>query len=112
MGHRFLIWLLLGQGTIWLYELSPIVAGAFLGGLWLVFVMFGLRGKGQNIADVLPGGKQRIQILSQSGFYFKVDMEKYQYPNHEAIDFYHRYKEDIALFAEMGFRSFRLSIAW
>lgn len=33
---------LLGQGTIWIYELSPIVAGAFLGGLWLVFVMFGL----------------------------------------------------------------------
>src|SRR5699024_8251753 len=34
------------------------------------------------------------------------------YPNHEAIDFYHRYKEDIALFAEMGFKVFRLSIAW
>lgn len=26
------------------------------------------------------------------------------YPSHEAIDFYHRYKEDIALFAEMGFK--------
>ncbi|WP_156332204.1 family 1 glycosylhydrolase, partial [Clostridium paraputrificum] len=34
------------------------------------------------------------------------------YPNHEAIDFYHRYKEDIALFAEMGFKCFRTSIAW
>ena len=33
---------LLGQGTTWLYGLSPIIAGAFLGGLWLVFVMFGL----------------------------------------------------------------------
>src|SRR5699024_5191414 len=33
---------LLGQGTIWLYDLSPIVAGAILGGFWLVFVMFGL----------------------------------------------------------------------
>ncbi|RFB13630.1 glycoside hydrolase family 1 protein [Bacillus sp. HNG] len=29
-----------------------------------------------------------------------------------AIDFYHRYKEDIALFAEMGFKVFRMSIAW
>ena len=29
-----------------------------------------------------------------------------------AIDFYHRYKEDIKLFAEMGFKVFRLSIAW
>ena len=28
------------------------------------------------------------------------------------IDFYHRYKEDIKLFAEMGFKTFRLSIAW
>lgn len=28
------------------------------------------------------------------------------------IDFYHRYKEDIRLFAEMGFKVFRLSIAW
>ena len=33
---------LLGQATIWVYDLSPVIAGAFLGGLWLVFVMFGL----------------------------------------------------------------------
>ncbi|MDD3028494.1 MAG: glycoside hydrolase family 1 protein, partial [Erysipelotrichaceae bacterium] len=34
------------------------------------------------------------------------------YPSHEAIDFYHRYKEDIKLFAQMGFKTFRMSIAW
>ncbi|HEX9027275.1 MAG TPA: family 1 glycosylhydrolase [Clostridium sp.] len=34
------------------------------------------------------------------------------YPSHQAIDFYHNYKEDIALFAEMGFNCFRLSINW
>ena len=34
------------------------------------------------------------------------------YPSHEAIDFYHTYKEDIALFAEMGFKVFRMSISW
>ena len=34
------------------------------------------------------------------------------YPYHEAIDFYHRYKEDIALFAEMGFTMYRFSINW
>ena len=34
------------------------------------------------------------------------------YPSHEAIDFYHRFKEDIALFAEMGFKCLRISIAW
>src|SRR5690625_8251 len=68
-------------------------------------------GKGKNIADVLPGGKERLSILTEPGFDFKVDQEK-TYPNHEAIDFYHRYKEDIALFAEMGFKAYRMSIAW
>src|SRR5699024_10090847 len=34
------------------------------------------------------------------------------YPSHEATDFYHHYKEDIALFAEMGFKCYRFSIAW
>lgn len=39
-------------------------------------------------------------------------LEDHYYPNHEAVDFYHRYKEDIKLFAEMGYSIFRLSIAW
>src|SRR5690606_11247584 len=34
------------------------------------------------------------------------------YPKRNGNDFYHRYKEDIALFAEMGFTCFRMSIAW
>lgn len=34
------------------------------------------------------------------------------YPYHDGIDFYHKYKEDIALFAEMGFKMFRMSISW
>lgn len=34
------------------------------------------------------------------------------YPTHRAIDFYHRYKSDVALFAEMGFRVLRVSINW
>ncbi len=38
--------------------------------------------------------------------------EGYYYPYHEGIDFYHRYKEDIALFAEMGFKLFRMSVSW
>lgn len=38
--------------------------------------------------------------------------DEFFYPNHDGIDFYHRYKEDIALFAEMGFTAFRMSIAW
>ncbi|ULT54786.1 glycoside hydrolase family 1 protein [Neobacillus drentensis] len=68
--------------------------------------------KGLNIADVLPGGKERYNVLLNPGFDFEIHPEKNSYPNHEAIDFYHRYKEDIALFAEMGFKAFRMSIAW
>lgn len=33
---------MLGDVTVWVYDLSPIIAGMFLGGFWLVFVMFGL----------------------------------------------------------------------
>ena len=39
-------------------------------------------------------------------------VEGEDYPNHVGVDFYHRYKEDVALFAEMGFKAFRTSIAW
>lgn len=39
-------------------------------------------------------------------------LDDYFYPSHEAIDFFHHYKEDIALMAEMGFKVFRMSISW
>ncbi len=49
----------------------------------------------------------------------KKDLEKARaeeatlnFPNRRGIDFFHRYKEDIALLAEMGFKSFRMSISW
>jgi 6-phospho-beta-glucosidase len=69
-------------------------------------------GRGLSIADALPGGKDRFKIVSQSDFDWTIDTDKYIYPNHEGIDFYHHYKEDIALFAEMGFKCYRFSIAW
>ena len=34
------------------------------------------------------------------------------YPNHKATDFYHHYREDIALFAEMGFKALNLTLSW
>ena len=43
---------------------------------------------------------------------YEAHPEKYLFPKRWGIDFYHRYKEDIALFAEMGFKTFRLSISW
>ena len=36
----------------------------------------------------------------------------FYYPSHKAIDHFHRFKEDIELFAEMGFNTFRMSMAW
>lgn len=39
-------------------------------------------------------------------------VDGYYYPNHNATDFYHHWKEDIALFAELGLKMFRMSISW
>ncbi|ALC91275.1 6-phospho-beta-glucosidase [Bacillus sp. FJAT-18017] len=97
-----------------MYENSGFPAGFLWGGATAANQMEGgyqEGGKGLNISDVLPGGKERLSILEEPGFNFEIDPAKY-YPNHEGIDFYHRYKEDIALFAEMGFKVFRMSIAW
>ncbi len=43
---------------------------------------------------------------------YRTHEEKYKFPKRWGIDFYHRYTEDIALFAEMGFKVFRFSISW
>ena len=64
-------------------------------------------GKGVSTADVATGG-----CVSLAREYTNGVVEGKYYPSHDAIDFYHRYKADIALFAEMGFKCFRTSIAW
>ncbi|WP_289183958.1 glycoside hydrolase family 1 protein [uncultured Dubosiella sp.] len=64
-------------------------------------------GKKLSVPDMLLGG----DVNTPRTFLPKLDDSAF-YPSHEAIDFYHRYKEDIALFAEMGFKCFRLSINW
>ena len=68
-------------------------------------------GKGLSNADVLPFGDKRLSIIKGEEAAYAIDPHQY-YPTHRAIDFYHRYKEDIALFAQMGFKCFRMSIAW
>lgn len=64
-------------------------------------------GKGASVPDHITGGtverKRELTIDIESGR---------NYPSHEAVDMYHRYMEDIALFAEMGFKCYRLSINW
>ncbi len=68
-------------------------------------------GKGVATVDVVPYGEERFPIITSKKVMLECD-ENLVYPSHEAIDFYHNFKEDIALFAEMGFKCFRMSIAW
>lgn len=64
-------------------------------------------GKGVSIIDVVTAGAHGKQRRITDGV-----LDGEFYPNHEAIDFYGHYKEDVKLFAEMGFKCFRTSIAW
>ncbi|MBT2290285.1 6-phospho-beta-glucosidase [Paenibacillus albidus] len=81
---------------------------------------YNLDGKGLSTADVVkycpPGERQSLeQLLSMTRPELEDairDSDSGNYPKRRGIDFYHRYKEDIALFAEMGFKVFRLSISW
>ena len=68
---------------------------------------YNVDGKGLSTADVMTLGshtqkRKRTQDIDS----------QYYYPSHQAIDHYHHYKEDIALFAQMGFKVYRLSINW
>ena len=95
---------------------------------------YDIDGKGLSTADVMLSGnvnnprlvkfkdygKKNIQysgigfgsqMIFQSNSVPFVDTEEY-YPSHQAIDFYHHYKEDIQLFAEMGFKCLRISFNW
>lgn len=67
-------------------------------------------GKGLSVQDVTPKGG----IPANAGDLNPLITDKPTADNLklEGIDFYHRYKEDIALFAEMGFKVYRTSIAW
>lgn len=58
--------------------------------------------KGLSVQDVMPHGLRTPPTAEPTDDNLK----------REAIDFYHRYREDIDLFAEMGFKTFRLSFAW
>ena len=68
-------------------------------------------GRGLANVDVVPIGEDRLSIITGRRKMFDFE-DGYFYPAKESIDMYHRYKEDIALFGEMGFKTYRLSIAW
>ncbi|MDQ0362058.1 glycoside hydrolase family 1 protein [Breznakia pachnodae] len=64
-------------------------------------------GKGIACPDLCTGGNVSVHKRITP----ELEKETF-YPSHDAVDHYHRYKEDIALFAEMGFKMYRFSIAW
>ena len=68
-------------------------------------------GRGLSSVDVVPFGPDRGPVARGEKKMLACDSQ-HTYPSHQAIDLYHHYKEDIALFAEMGFKCYRMSIAW
>lgn len=64
-------------------------------------------GKGVSVSDVCTGGRH-----GQSKMITPVLDERNFYPSREAIRHYDYFREDIRLFAEMGFKVYRFSIAW
>ena len=64
-------------------------------------------GKGVSVSDVLTAGSSGVLRRITDGV-----LPGERYPNHDGIDFYHTFREDIALMAELGFKCFRTSIAW
>lgn len=67
-------------------------------------------GKGLSVQDVTPNGGVPASLTDKNPRI--TDEPTADNLKLVGIDFYHRYKEDIALFAEMGFKVFRMSIAW
>lgn len=68
-------------------------------------------GRGLSNVDLLPTGPDRKKVASGDLEMLKWQ-EGYYYPAKTAIDMYHRYMEDIQLFAEMGFKVYRMSLSW
>lgn len=81
---------------------------------------YNVDGKGLSVADVMQYSyradhdyKKQVQITSEAiQQAIQQGDDKTQYPKRRGIDMYHRFKEDIKLFAEMGFTALRISIAW
>ena len=72
---------------------------------------YNVDGRGLANVDVMPHGSERWAVGMGDRKMLSFE-DGYYYPAQTGIDMYHHYKEDIALFAEMGFKTYRLSIAW
>ena len=68
--------------------------------------------KGAGMADILPAGPERLKFMNDGTYALAHMDEKHNYPARTAIDFYHHYKEDIKLFADLGLKVLRFSVTW
>jgi 6-phospho-beta-glucosidase len=68
-------------------------------------------GRGLANVDVVPIGQDRYPIITGQMKHLNFD-DHHFYPAKVGIDMYHHWKEDLALFADMGFKTYRMSIAW
>lgn len=68
-------------------------------------------GRGTALVDVIPYGENRMSVMEGHMDYRELPDDSV-YPGREAVDLYGHYKEDIALFAEMGFKCYRFSFSW
>ena len=67
--------------------------------------------RGLANVDVIPYGPDRFPVMTGEMPMLSFDDEHF-YPAKDAINMFEHYKEDIALFAEMGFKCYRFSLAW
>ncbi|QOS79188.1 family 1 glycosylhydrolase [Paenibacillus sp. JNUCC31] len=81
---------------------------------------FDADGKGLSTSDMAPFVPKELRNGKDFTFDVNsVELEEFlggntdvYFPKRNGVDFFHRYKEDIALFAEMGFKVLRISMAW
>lgn len=70
-----------------------------------------LDGKGLVMDDVVSNVYNE-RFLATANLEIALNKTYDYYPSYEAVDFYHRYPEDIRLFAELGVKALRTSINW
>ena len=67
-------------------------------------------GRGLSTMDICPSGSRRADVIRGHLASLETDPAE-RYPARRAIDHYGHFREDVALFAEMGFKAYRFSIS-
>ena len=71
----------------------------------------GYSSRSETVVDIIPQGKEtRIKYLNQPGIYMQ--RPEGFYPSQKGVEFYENYKEDIALYGQMGLKALRFSVLW